>query len=151
MKGGWTLTRVALRLLTSRDARLMRECSINDIVRICEAAALTDAGGHGRELLLGLFARKLLQVLNQSLEKGKTADVLFDVSEASPAEISTLLWALGELGARHSLPADNEAGELAYKKMRLVSGKPLLSQENVKHLDVQSSMKLVSLIGYKRY
>ena len=145
MKGGWTLTRVAMRLLTSRDARLMKECSINDIVKICEAAALTDYGGHGRELLLGFFARKLLQVLNQSIQEGENSNIRFDMSDASPQETATLLWSLGELGARHSLPSGDQERSLAYKKMRLVSENAFLSKQDLLSLDKSALIRLVSL------
>jgi hypothetical protein len=143
IKGGWTLTRVAVRLLSSKDARLMRECSIHDIVRLSEAAVLSDVDGHGRELITGLFARKVVQVLNEALDSGrdgKSGSV--DVAAATPSEVCTLLWALGELGAKHSL--DDEASHSAYKKMRLIAGTPLLTRDQVKSLDVSSAIKLVS-------
>jgi hypothetical protein len=145
INAGWTLTRVAVRLLSSKDARLMRECSINDIVRLCEATVLNDVDGHGRELITGLFARKVVQVLNDALDKGGDggADSSINVASASPYEISTLLWALGELGAKHSL--SDEARHSAYKKMRLVSAVPLLTKDEVKLLDASAVIKLVSI------
>lgn len=145
MKGGWTLTRVAVRLLSSKNARLMKECSIHDIVRLCEATALGEADGHGRELITGLFARKVLQVLNDSLDCAtEKTDSSIDVSTASPSELCSLLWSLGELGAKHYLSDD--ARHSAYKRMRLVSETSLLSQDQVKALDCSSALKLVSIL-----
>jgi hypothetical protein len=150
IKGGWTLTRVAIRLLCSKDARLMRECSIHDIARLCEAAVRSDADGHGRELITGLFAHKVVQVLNESLEQGGDAkiDSSIDFTEASPSEISLLLWALGELGTKHTL--NDETRRSAYKKMYLVAVTPFLTRDQVKSLDVSSAMKLVSNARLKK-
>lgn len=142
MKGGWTLTRVAVRLLSSKNARLMKECSIHDIVRLCEATVLCEADGHGRELITGLFARKVLQVLNESLDSASEESSI-DVSMASASELSSLLWSLGELGAKHHQIDD--ARHSAYKRMRLVSEVSLLSQDQVKSLDCSSTLKLVSM------
>ena len=144
MKGGWTITRVAVRLLSSKDARLMKECSIHDISRLCEATVLSDADGHGRELITGLFARRVLQLLNDVLdiEPDKTVESSIKLANASGPEKSSLLLSLGQLGAKHRLKDD--AKHTAYKKMRLVSNTPLLSTDEVSSLDGSLSLKLVS-------
>jgi hypothetical protein len=144
VKGSWTLTRVAVRLLSSKDGQLMKECSIHDIVRLCEAAVMSEVAGHGRELVIGLFARKVVQVLNQALEadaddKGGTS---LELASATPSEISTLVNCLGELGARHSLIRD-EGTPLAHRRMLLVVEKPLLSKEQLETLDASSVMRLM--------
>ena len=144
LKGGWMLTRIAVRLLSSKDARLMRECSIQDIIRISEAAVLSDVDGYGRELITGFFARKVIQVLNEALEcegSGKP-ELSIELSSASPSEVAILLWSLGELGAKHVL--NDEARRSAYKKMLLVAATPFLTNEQIKSLDFSSITKLVS-------
>jgi hypothetical protein len=144
MKGGWTITRVAVRLLSSKNAQLMKECSIHDISRLCEATVLSEADGHGRELITGLFARKVIQVLNDSLDStAEKQDGCIEVSAASSRELCLLLWSLGELGAKHY--RNDDARHLAYKKMRLVSEAPLLSKDQIESLDFSSSLKLVSI------
>jgi hypothetical protein len=142
--GSWALTRVAVRLLSSKDARLMKECSIHDIVRLCEAAVLSEVAGHGRELVIGLFARKVVCVLNDALDTSDPSKAAssIDVASASSTEIATLLWTLGELGVKHSLPDDSR--HLAHKRMRLVTEKRLLTRDQLKTLDTHSIVRLVS-------
>lgn len=150
LKASWPLTRVAVRLLTSKNARLMKECSIHDIVRICEAAALSEASGQGRELVIGLFVRKVLQLLNDSLDDRyeEVPGPELDLSEASPAELASLYWALGELGAKHSLADDNPGS--AYRRMRLVVNRPLIMTEEVSQLSPYSLARLLhGLVGMK--
>ena len=143
ISGGWTLTRVAVRLMASKGARLMKECSIHDIVRLSEAAALSEVDGHGRELITGLFAHKAVQVLNEALDSGRKMGYdSVNIAEASPSEICTLLWALGELGVKHS--SYEESRHSAHKKLRMVADVPLLTKDQVNALDVASAIKLVS-------
>jgi hypothetical protein len=137
IKGGWTFTRVAVRLLSSKNARLMKECSIHDIVRLCEAAVLSDVDGHGRELIIGLFARQVVKVLNEVLEDGSRHDTSIDIETASSTEISTLLWTLGEMGVKYS-PGKQPSG----KKMRLAFAEPLLRRIRVKSLDQMTLERL---------
>jgi hypothetical protein len=146
--GSWALTRVAVRLLSSKDARLMKECSIHDIVRLCEAAVLSEVAGHGRELVIGLFARKVVCVLNNALDTSdpRKAASTIDVASASSTEIATLLWTLGELGVKHSLP--DESRHSAHKRMRLVTEKRLLTKDQLKTLDTHSLVRLVSFFGF---
>ena len=143
--GSWALTRVAVRLLSSKDARLMKECSIHDIVRLCEAAVLSEVAGHGRELVIGLFARKVVCVLNNALDTSDPASSI-DVASASSTEIATLLWTLGELGVKHSLP--DESRHSAHKRMRLVTETRLLTRDQLKTLDTSSIVRLVSFLGF---
>jgi len=134
VKGGWTLTRVAVRLLSSKNARLMKECSIRDIVRLCEAAVLSEIDGHGRELIIGLFARQVVKVLNEILEDGNRHDTSINIRSATSSEISTLIWALGEMGVKHSL--DVHGKQSTNKKMRLVCTEPLLQCIQVESLNL---------------
>ena len=107
-------------------------------MRLCEAAALSQTDGHGRELITGLFARKVLHVLNEACHDRESS---VDITAASPSEISTLLWALGELGAKHSL--EFEGKHSAHKKMRLVVSDVVLTEGQLRSLDASSALKLV--------
>jgi hypothetical protein len=139
IKGGWTMTRVAVRLLSSKNGRLMRECSIHDLVRLCEATVLGDVDGHGRELIIGLFARQLVAVLNETLDDKKQTDFFIDT--ATSPEIAIFIWSLGELGVKALRPG--EQSHMANRKMRLVTFEPFLSALNVKELDLNSIHRLI--------
>lgn len=144
MKGAWTLTRVAIRLLASKNARLMKECSVHDVIRLCEATVLAEVDGHGTDLVTGLFARKVLQVLNAAVDNGsKAKDSSIDMSQASSTEICTLLWSLGELGVKHHFHDD--AKRSAYKRMHFVCESALLSASEIDTLKLPSILKLVSI------
>ena len=144
LQGGWILTQVAIRLLSSKNARLMKECSIHDVIFLTEAAALSDVDGHGRELIIGLFARKVVQVLNQALRDQSSGrrELSLVVSDAAASEIATLLWSLGELGARHQV--EDDASFSSYRRMRVVSERPFLSNEQIQGLKFPFLSKLVS-------
>ena len=142
---GWSLTRVTLRLLASREAKLMRECSFSDLVLICEAAALVDARSLDRESTIGLFAHRAVQVMNELLESrqdtgGSSFSLLHDTS---PKSICTMIWSLGSLGAKWMDAAEENDTRLAYKKMRVISWSPLLTLAEVDQLDPRSTSKLV--------
>lgn len=136
LKGGWTFTRVAVRLLSSKNARLMKECSIRDIVRLCEAAVLSDTMGHGREMVIGLFSRQVVKLLNNVIVDGNQQDCSIHIGSASSSELSTLIWALGEMGVKHSPTPTN-------KNMRLVHIEPLLKHINVESLNIADLERLI--------
>mmetsp|Transcript_19223 Transcript_19223/g.47869 ORF Transcript_19223/g.47869 Transcript_19223/m.47869 type:complete len:1517 (-) Transcript_19223:49-4599(-) len=138
IKGGWTFTRVAVRLLSSKNARLMKECSIHDIIRLCEAAVLSDVDGHGRELIIGLFARQVVTVLNEVLDDETQHSTSIEIEKASSTEIGTLIWTLGEMGVKYS-PGKHAAG----KKMRLEFAEPLLQGIRLKSLDQLALERLI--------
>ena len=98
----------------------MKECSIHDIVRICEAVVLSDVDGHGRELIIGLFARQVVKVLNQVLENEDQNDSSINIGSASSSEVSTLIWALGEMGVNY-YPVDH-GKQPTNKKMNCPNG-----------------------------
>jgi hypothetical protein len=142
IEGGFTLTRVAVRLLSSKDARLMKECSVHDIVRLCQAAVLSEVYGNGRELIVGLFARHLVKLLNDALE-GDTKDdsAAMDLASLSSKERSTLIWALGEMGVKCSPSLeDNQA---TTKKLRLAPIGPILKQCDIDSLDLPTLRNLL--------
>jgi hypothetical protein len=141
IKGGWTMTRVAIRLLSSKKGRLMRECSIHDIARLCEAAALSDVDGHGRELIIGLFARQVVTLLNDALDDENDPEFSMDVGLATASEVATLVWSLGELGVK--ILSAEELNSLGNKKMRLVSVHPFLLKIQLEELDLTSVHRLI--------
>eukprot|EP00934_Nitzschia_sp_Nitz4_P005833 Nitzschia sp. Nitz4//scaffold13_size275219//181877//185890//NITZ4_000891-RA/size275219-augustus-gene-0.269-mRNA-1//-1//CDS//3329536065//5823//frame0 len=144
IKGGLKLTDVAVRLLSSKSARLMRECSIHDIVRILEAAVHSDAEGYGRQLSTGRFVYRIVQVLNEALDDDSGNDSVsrnIKLEAASPSEIATLFWALGCLGVRHT--REDDVPESAYKRLRLVSKRILLSVQQVQSMSTNDSLKLL--------
>ena len=143
MKGAWSLTRVAIRLLASKNARLMKECSIHDVISLCEATVLAEGDGHGTDLVTGLFARKVLQLLNAAIDNGSEAkDSSIDVTQASSTEICILLWSLGELGVKHRFHDDAKCS--AYKRRHFACESALLSVSEIDDLEFPSLLKLVS-------
>jgi hypothetical protein len=141
IKGGWTMTRVAIRLLASKNGRLMRECSIHDLVRLCEAAVLSDIDGHGRELIIGLFARQVVTLLNEVFDEENDAELSMDVESATSSELATFIWSLGELEVK--VLSAGEENRLGIKKMRLVSLDPFLLKIQMEELDLSSVQRLI--------
>jgi hypothetical protein len=146
IKGGWKLTSVAIRLLTSKNARLMRECSIHDIVRLCEAAVRSGTNGPEGVLVTRLFAHKVVQVLNDVLAKDAktiTDATSIKIEAAGPAEMATLVWALGDLGVKLTVP-DGDARPTAHRRLHLMTSTSLMTTEQVKSMDTGSVVKMVS-------
>lgn len=141
--GGWTFLRVAIRLLASKNGQLMEQCPIQDVIRLCHACAMRKTNGREQEQVLHLYARRVVQFMNEALDPdrdahGKAADRL---AHASPWEISILIWSLGELGARHFTTDENR--RLAYRKLHLVTDRPLLTEEQLQSLSATSTANLV--------
>lgn len=137
-----TLTRVALRLLTSRSGRLIKECPMNDLVRMCEAAARNDSPST-RELV-SHFSRRLVYHLN-----GPGRD---DIVTLSAGHHAMLLWALGELGVKYT-PNEVDDTETAYRRLHLVSSIPFLSSDQMVVLSHTRAAKMVSSVqkSHSRY
>ena len=127
-----TLTRVALRLLTTRSGRLMKECPINDLVRMCETAARTESAST-RELI-SHFSRQLVLHLN-----GPGQD---DISTLSPGHHAMLMWALGELGVKYTPNAVEDAA-VAHRRLHLVASIPILDSSQLVVLSHSRFAKLV--------
>lgn len=125
IKGSETLLRIALRLLTSRNGRLLQECPRQDVIRLCEAVA-TNESPYGREQI-GLFTRRVVRLLNESDEE--SADSL---SSNSPRDIACLVWSLGELGVKHQ-PGQIDTAS-AHRRLQLVRELPFLSEDQVRSL-----------------
>lgn len=147
MRGSPILTRVTLKLLTSKNGRLLQEFSMCNLIRSCEAAAFNEAVGRGEDLVVGQFARRFLQLLNEANggENGNDKKTDLRLASASPDEIATLLWSLGELGARH-LSSDKDRAS-AHRKLRLVAAPPLLSDDQICNFSRSSGLKAVRVLG----
>jgi hypothetical protein len=143
IEGGWTFLRVAVRLLASKNGQLMEQCPIGDVIRLCHACATSTTNGREQEQVVHLFARRVVQFMNEALDPdldahGKAADRL---AHASPWEISILIWSLGELGARHFTTDKNR--RLAYRKLHLITDRLLLKKEELQSLSAASTANLV--------
>jgi len=132
-----TLTRVALRLLTSRSGRLMKECPMNDLVRMCEAAARNDSPST-RELV-SHFSRRLVLHLNGPGQDG--------IATLSSGHHAMLLWALGELGVKYT-PNEVDDAETAHRRLHLISSIPFLSGDQMVVLSHTRAAKMVSSLSY---
>ena len=137
IKGSETLVRVALRLLTSKGGRLLRECPLRDVVRVCEAVATTSSSV-GREMV-SHFTRRIVRLLNDDAQN-EPAKLL---SLILPHDLATLLWSLGELGVKQ-LPWDGENEKSAYRRLQLVVKTPLMRTDQMLLLPNPLLVKLVS-------
>ena len=145
MRGTSILTRVILKLLTSKNGRLLHEFSMANLIRACEAGAINDSTQRRLDPVVGQFVRRFLQLLNEANGpvNANKSDIRVDLklSSTSPEEIATLLWSLGELGARH-LSSDKDKGS-AHRKLRLVMKGPLITDDQLYHLSTSSTLKVV--------
>jgi hypothetical protein len=134
IKGSETLLRIALRLLTSRNGRLLQECPRQDVIRLCEAVA-TNESPYGREQI-GLFVRRVVRLLNESDEESVDS-----LSSNSPRDIATLVWSLGELGVKHQ-PGQTDIAN-AHRRLQLIRELPFLSEDQVRSLPSVCVIRLV--------
>ena len=143
MRGSPLLTRVTLKLLTSKNGRLLQEFSMCNLIRACEAAAINESVGRGEDLVVGQFARRFLQLLNEANDPAAATESRaasdLKLASASPEEIATLLWSLGGLGARHFVSDDDR--QSAYRKLRLVVETPLLTDDQIQCFSTSSSLQ----------
>ena len=139
--GAWTFTRIAVRLMSSKNGQLLKVSSPGDDLRLAYACAANEFAGYGREFITRLYARRFVQRLNDQLacrEKGYVSDRL----ALSPEDMSTLVWSLGELGARHWKTEQGTNGT-AYNKLRLVTDLPFLSESQLESLSPHSTARLL--------
>jgi hypothetical protein len=145
LRGNPILSRVTLKLLTSKNGRLLQEFSMCNLIRACEAAAINESAGRSEDLVVGQFARRFLQLLNEVNDTSESTDTKcspdLKLASASPQEIATLLWSLGGLGARHC-KGDSDK-QSAYRRLRLVVESPLLTDDQIQHLSFTSARKAV--------
>lgn len=123
------MSRIALRLMTSRNGRLLNECQINDLTSICISAA--SAPSSTTREIVGLFARRVVKVLNE-----KPAALL----AARPVIFIKLLNALGDLGVKYHPDAESEN---AHRRLQLTSRLPLSEKLELDSLSNDSLTCLV--------
>jgi hypothetical protein len=124
------MSRIALRLMTSRNGRLLSECQINDLTSICTSAA--SAPSSTTREIVGLFARRVVKVLNE-----RPAALL----AARPAIFIKLLNALGDLGVKYHPDADSDN---AHRRLQLTAR---LHLEETLELESLSNESLICLVG----
>jgi hypothetical protein len=132
-----TLNRVALRLLSSRGGRLIRDCPSEDIIRLCEAIAISKDSASNREVVSS-FVRRLLKLLNDEGFDGKSS--LF--SDGRPRDVARLVWSLGELGVKHAPNADDPS--TAYRRLQLTADRPFVLGDRVQELFNSDLVKLIN-------
>lgn len=131
--GGEVFARVALRLLTSRSGRLLRECPMPDLVRLCEAVA-SHGVPLGRERV-SLFVRKLIHLFNTEWSSGQSYTLLSH-------DAAVLIWSFGELGVKCVVDSGPEGVSSAHRRLHLVGRLPLDDIQN-QSLTTASCVKLV--------
>jgi len=145
IRGSSTLTRVILKLLSSKNGRLLQEFSVGNLIRACEAAAINFSVDRSLDPVVGQFVRRFLHLLNDSNDPQNSNSGNFrkdlKLSSMSPPEISKLLWSLGELGARH-LRTDKDSAS-AHRKLRFVMDGAMLTDDQLDHLSSSATMKVV--------
>lgn len=124
-------SKVTVRLLASRSGRLLRACPVPDLVKLCNTVALSNAGIN-RETV-GLFVRRLLRLLNEERRLLRTA---------SAEERSTLLFSLGELGAKYA--TDSEDSASAYRRLQWIDPTHFLRLDDLKKISDDGLLKSVS-------
>jgi hypothetical protein len=136
--GGEVFARVALRLMTSRSGRLLRECPMADLVKLCETVA-SHGVPLGRERV-SLFVRKLIHLFNTEWASGQSYSLF-------SKDAAILIWSFGELGVKCVSDSGPEDASSAHRRLHLVGRLPLDDVES-RSLTTASCIKLVStLIG----
>jgi hypothetical protein len=131
--GGDVFARVALRLMTSRSGRLLRECPMADLVRLCEAVA-----SHGIPLgreRVSLFVRKLVHLFNTEWASGQSYSLQSNYA-------AVLIWSLGELGVKCASDPGPEVASTAHRRLHLVGRLPL-DEIQTRSLTTLNCVKLV--------
>eukprot|EP00977_Amphora_coffeiformis_P017885 scaffold6007_cov183-Amphora_coffeaeformis.AAC.9 len=135
-----TMAKVILRLMTSRNGRLLQECHVSDLAALCVTAVSVTSSAN-RELV-GLFSRRAVKVLNEHPSL---------LATAAPAILIKLIGALGDLGIKYHPEVDSRN---AYRRLQLTARLPFsddfaynaLSNESLKILvsDAFGTCNLVS-------
>ena len=141
--GSEQILRVASRLFSSKNGRLLSECSHKDIIRMCCACVDTmklagkELRGSDREFVLRQFPRRAVQLINTPLSDGRSY-----LDNLCPEDISAMLFALGELGVRASTSA--ESPETEHRRLRMVPPCPVLPEDMLDSLSLTSVANLVA-------
>ena len=125
-----TMAKVILRLMTSRNGRLLRECHVSDLAALC-VTAVSVTSSENREIV-GLFSRRAVKVLNEHPS-------LLDT--ASPSILIKLLGALGDLGIKYHPETDSRS---AYRRLQLTVRLPFSDGFAYESLSNESLKILVS-------
>jgi hypothetical protein len=129
---GNVLTRVAIRLMSSKSGKLLRICSMDDMARLCEAACLCR---ESLDLPVAYFSRQAVQVLNEGV----------DCSDLSMPMKCTLVWSLGRLGIRCSPdPAEKH-------KLEITHLTKILDGVNLSDLELENLHQLLQGLLAMRY
>ena len=137
--GSEQILRVASRLFSSKNGRLLSECSHKDVIRMCCACVDTMklAGKELREFVLRQFPRRVAQLINTPLLDGRSY-----LDDLSPEDVSAMLFALGELGVKAS--TSTESPETEHRRLRIVPPCPVLAEDMLDSLSLTSVANLVS-------
>lgn len=130
-----TLVSISMRLLVSRNARLLKELPLCDILPLLEAVALADSLC-GRELT-GLFTRKVLNYIHHLPRDALGAFVHC----LRPSEFAVFLWSLGKLGVKY---CPSEYKSSSHRRLQLVAKPQFLNPSKVVGLPLKSLVRLVS-------
>jgi len=142
--GSEQILRVASRLFSSKNGRLLSECSHKDVIRMCCACVDTmklagkELRGSDREFVLRQFPRRVVQLINTPLSDGRSY-----LDDLSPEDVSAMLFALGELGIKSSRRS-TESPETEHRRLRIVPSCPVLSEEMLESLSLTSVANLVT-------
>ena len=127
-----TMAKVILRLMTSRNGRLLRECHVSDLVSLCVTAVSVTSSAN-REIV-GLFSRRAVKLLNEHPS-------LLD--SATPAILIKLIGALGDLGVKYHPEIDSRN---AYRRLQLTVRFPFSDDFAYESLSDESLKILVSIL-----
>lgn len=103
--GSEQILRVASRLFSSKNGRLLSECSHKDVIRMCCACVDTmklagkELRGSDREFVLRQFPRRVAQLINTPLLDGRSY-----LDDLSPEDVSAMLL-LSENSVSRQVPA----------------------------------------------
>jgi hypothetical protein len=125
-----TMAKVIIRLMTSRNGRLLGECHVNDLASLC-IAALSLTKSSNREIV-GLFTRRTVKIFNENPSI---------MASATPPVLSKLICALGDLGIKYHPEVDSA---LAYRRLQLTARLPIREGFDVEGLSNDSLISLVS-------
>jgi hypothetical protein len=143
IKGAWTIARVAVRLLVSRNGTLMKETSMKDIISLSVACASNKIPGYGRETVPRLYAKRVVELLNEVFDVPTDNEVATtSLLKVSPHDVTNLVWSLGELGIRHDKKGDKLSP--ARRKLSLVTAKSLLEDHQIATLSTASLARFLN-------
>ena len=140
--GTWTFLRVAVRLLTSKNAQILKEGQIEDVINLSSTCAAHEVSGPGRDFITRLYTRRAVQHLNNLLNSPKEdSRTVAETLRISPRTTAALIYAFGELSVRYD--RTDEKLSTAYKRLRLVTDRRLVSKEQIDRLETNNMVDLL--------